>query len=388
MPQQQSSAMTSSKILFRALMFGAAVLLYSAAGMALAAYGAEIPKPVAGKQVHFENGTWSAVPQTSPNGKVRQCVMVAVRPRATPDDKIDTQFAVNIGTGAGLTFALTDDKLPTEHVLDDEGEIILDGKSFPAVAFTVGGPGGNSVAFHPGNAAAVLAALGKTNLIQLRSDGVGLDTGPIVLDLHDDAYAWLKQCGTQFKIALDQPSDPNAGTLPVPRPHSPEIGSTQPTLQGPPGIEDKQKISGWDASELRGDDGRVLACMIRQHYYEPGSKPHDLGTFLFVSRLKGLTMMIKDSFLNLPGSASVDAMFEIDGKKFSGFSAQVEGSDEIAIFPDHGAALASALGDGVMAKFDAAKVETMEFPIVAGVVPWLRACAHRWNISFEPNAKG
>jgi hypothetical protein len=30
-------------------MFGAAVVLYSAAGMALAAYGAEIPKPVAGK---------------------------------------------------------------------------------------------------------------------------------------------------------------------------------------------------------------------------------------------------------------------------------------------------------------------------------------------------
>ena len=63
-------------------------------------------------------------------------------------------------------------------------------------------------------------------------------------------------------------------------------------------------------------------------------------------------------------------------------------SDEIAIFPDHGAALASALGDGVTAKFDAAKVETMEFPIVPGVVPWLRACAHRWNLSFEPNAKG
>src|SRR5580704_17026511 len=141
MPQQQSSAMTSSKILYRALMFGAVVLLYSAAGMALAAYGAEIPKPAAGKQVHFENGYWSAVPQPGPNGKVRQCVMVAERPRAAPDGKIDTQFAVNIGTGAGLTLALTDDKLPSEQVLDDEGEIILDGKSFPAVAFTVGGNG-------------------------------------------------------------------------------------------------------------------------------------------------------------------------------------------------------------------------------------------------------
>ena len=239
-------------------MFGAAVLLYSAAGMALAAYGAEIPKPAAGKQVHFENGTWSAVPQTGPNGKVRQCVMVAERPRAgaqgKTDTKIATRFAVNIGTGAGLTFGLADDKLPAEPIMDDEGEIILDGKSFPAVAFTVGG---DSIAFHPGDAAAVLAALAKTNLVQLRSDGAGVDSGPIVLDLHDDAYGWLKQCGTQFKIAIDKPTDPDAGTCRCRARVRPEIGSSQPTRQGPPGIEDKQKISGWDASELRGDDGRV-----------------------------------------------------------------------------------------------------------------------------------
>ena len=39
-----------SGLAVRAPMFGAAFLFYSAAGMALAAHGAETPKPVAGKQ--------------------------------------------------------------------------------------------------------------------------------------------------------------------------------------------------------------------------------------------------------------------------------------------------------------------------------------------------
>jgi hypothetical protein len=349
-----------------------------------AARAADAPKPVAGKAVHFPDGTWSGLPQTGPDGKVRQCVMVAERPRAGSDGTIATDFSVNIGAGAGLSFALSDDKVPSEQIMDDEAEIILDGKSFPAVAFTVGG---NSLAFHPGDAAGVLAALAKTDRVRLRSDGAGLDSGPIPLDLHGDAYGWLKQCGTQFKIAIDQPSDPQAGSLPAPRPHSPEIGSAQPTPAGPAGIEDKQKISGWDASELRGFDGKVLACMIRQHYTLGGSNGRVIGTFLIVSRSKGLTMLLTDTTLKLPPSKSIDATLKLDNKPFTGFSAQVEGSDEIAVFPDHGAALALALGDGVSAHFDALKVETMDFPVVAGVVPWLRACARRWRFSFEPDAK-
>jgi hypothetical protein len=377
--------MRSTGLAFRALMFGAAVLLYSAVGVVLAAYGAEMSKPIAGKTVHFPDGTWSGLPQTGPNGKVRQCVMVAERPRAGSGGNITTDFSVNIGAGAGLALALMDDKLPSEQILDDEAEIILDGKSFPAVAFTVGG---NSLAFHPGDAAGVLAALAKADMVRLHSDGAGVDSGPITLDLHGDAYAWLKQCGTQFKFALDQPTDPKSGGLPAPRPHSPEIGSAQPTPAGPPGIEDKQKISGWDASELRGNDGRVLACMIRQHYGVGGPTLRNIATFLIVSRSKGLTMLLRDTTLNLPGGMSLDATLKLDNKPFVGFSAQVEGSDEIAVFPDHGAALASALGDGVAAHFDAIKIETMDFPVVAGVVPWLRACAHRWGLSFEPDAKG
>src|SRR5271166_6170614 len=110
--------MSRSKILYRALMFGAAVLLYSAAGMVLAAFGAEIPKPVAGKVVHFPDGTWSGLPQTGPNGKVRQCVMIASRPRGSADGKIDTDFSVDISAGAGLVFGVSDDKLPADAILD------------------------------------------------------------------------------------------------------------------------------------------------------------------------------------------------------------------------------------------------------------------------------
>jgi hypothetical protein len=121
--------------------------------------------------------------------------------------------------------------------------------------------------------------------------------------------------------------------------------------------------------------------MIRQHYAE---KAHNIGTFLMVSRARGLTMMVKDTMLNLPEGKSIEATLKLDDKPFVGFSAQVLGNDEIGLFPEHGAALALALGDGVSAHFDALKVETLDFPVVAGVVPWLRACSRRWGISFDP----
>jgi hypothetical protein len=170
------------------------------------------------------------------------------------------------------------------------------------------------------------------------------------------------------------------------------FGADKPTdpQAGPPGSDDTQKIGGWDASELRSDDGRVQACMIQAQYTMAGANGRSIATFLVVSRSKGLTMLLKDSTLDLPAGPGtpIDATLKIDGKPFTGFSAEVEGHDEIAIFPDHGMALAAALGDGVQAQFDALKAETMTFPVVAGVVPWLRACTHRWGISFEPDAKG
>ena len=165
----------------------------------------------------------------------------------------------------GLAFGLSDDKLPARcRSWTTKPRSILDGKTFPAVAFTLDG-GKGKLAFHPGDAAAVLAALKNTDTVRLRADSGRVDTGPIVLAMHDDSYSWLKQCGTQFRIAIEKPTDPDAPVLPAAYPRSPEIGTSMPTVAGPPGIEDKRKISGWDASEIRGNDGRVIACMIRQH---------------------------------------------------------------------------------------------------------------------------
>jgi hypothetical protein len=155
---------------------------------------------------------------------------------------------------------------------------------------------------------------------------------------------------------------------------------------GPAGMEDKQKISGWDASELRDFAGKIAVCFIRQHYSEEArAGRHVIGTYLMVSRAKGLTMMVKDSILRLSEGKPVEATLKIENKAFAGFTAQVLGSDEIGIFPDHGIALAQALGDGRAAvAFDAPKIETIEFPVPGGIVPWLRACARRSGFAFEP----
>jgi len=232
----------------------------------------------------------------------------------------------------------------------------------------------------------VLSALEKTATLRLRSDGAGIDTGAIALDLPGEALGWLKQCGKLFDIAIDRPTDPNAPDLPAPRPRSPEVASAEPTPAGPAGIEDKQKISGWDASELRSGDGKIAVCFIRQHYrVGSGAGAHVIGTFLMVSRVKGLTMMLKDSSLNLPEGQPLEASLAIDKKPFAAFSSHMLGGDEIGIFPQHGLALADALGDGAPVTFDAPKIEKLEFPVPGGVLPWLRACARRSGIGFEPD---
>ena len=375
--------MWAAKAWFQAAIVGAAVcmVVFLAAAIGNEAKAAAAEKPVAGKQVHFPQGTWSAVPQAGPDGKVMQCVLVAMRARAAPAGGIDTRLSLTVGRGAGLAFALADAQMPAEDILDDQAEIVLDGHAFPAVAFTVAAS--NNLALHPGDAAGVLAALAKATTLRLHSAGDGVDTGAIALDLPGDALGWLEQCGKQFAIAIDRPTDPNAPALPVPRPPSPEIAFPAPTPAGPPGIDDKQKIAGWDASELRDGDGKVTACIIRQHYTTgSGPNPRIIGTFLMDTRSKGLTLMLKDSSLNLtPGPLT--ATLAIEGKPFAEISSQILSKDEIGLFPQHGAALALALGDGVTFAFKS-PAEGMEFPIPSGVVPWLRACTRRWGFGFEP----
>lgn len=358
------------------------IVLCGAAGLTTAGAAAaavETEKPVAGQQVRFAQGTWSGVPQLR-DGKVSQCVLVSLRPRNDTSGTVETRLSLAIGRGAGFAFGLGDKALPGERVMDDEAEIVLDeGASIPAVGFDVVPA---AFAFHPGDAAAVLAGLATAKTLRLRSAGAGIDTGAIALDLPPAALAWLIACGKTFAIAIDRPTDPKAPELPAPRPRSPEIASGRPTAAGPAGIEDKQKISGWDASELRGPDGKVVICVIRRHYVTgAGKDARQFGTFLMASRTKGLIMMLKDSGLKQRGGETIDATLSFGGKPFTGFTAQMLSADEIGIFPQHGLALARALDDAERFSFKS-KIGGMEFP-VQGAVSWLRACARRHGFGFE-----
>jgi len=355
----------------------ALTILFAVATPALAAPAG---KPAAGQQVRFPNGTWSALPQTGPDGKVRQCVLVALRQRAGNNGPVDTRFSINISRGTGLAIMIQDDGLPSEQVLDDQAELSIEGRAFPAVFFPIG----TALVFHPGDAEGALAALGKTSQVRLRSDGGGIDSGAIKIDLPSEALSWLKQCGKIFDIAIDRPTDPNAPDMPTPRPRSPKVAFIPATPAGPPGMADKQKIEGWDASELRNNDGSIIVCMIRRHYVT-GSEPdaRRLATFFMASRAKGLTMMLKDSIRHATEGAAVEASLKMDDKPFPPFIAAVLGPDEVGITPQHGAALAAALESGGRATFKTGTDYQLEFPIQAGVIPWLRACARRNGIPIE-----
>ena len=344
--------------------------------------------PEANKSVHFPEGTWAAVPQVGPDGTVRQCVLVALRNRKGAHDPIETRFSLTIGRGAGFAINLTDDSLPAEQVLDDEAEIVIDGKSFPAVAFTLGPMApARGLAVHPGDAAAVLAALGKARQLTLRSDGAGIDSGAIALRLPNDALDYLKSCGKLFDIAIDHPTDPNAPDMPVPRPRSPRVASLQSAAtNGMPGIDDRQKIDGWDASELRADDGTIDMCYIRRRYSTgAGADLHMIVTALMVGRTGGLRVVVKDSNLNLTPDQQLEATLLADDKPVDGYSAKVLSVNEIGIFPAHGKAFAATLDRVDMLNFKSPAIG-IEFPVSGSVKGWARACARRNGIAMEPGA--
>jgi hypothetical protein len=350
--------------------FAAALTVLTA--LAAPALAAPAGKPVAGQQVRFPNGTWSALPQVGPDGRVRQCVMVALRQRSGSNGPVDTRFSINISRGSGLTIMMQDDGLPSEQVLDDQVEVMIEGRAFAAVFFPIG----TALVFHPGDAEAALTAFGKAKELKLRSDGGGIDSGAIKIDLPSEALSWLKQCGKTFNIAIDKPTDRDAPAMPTPRPRSPKIAFIPATPAGPPGMADKQKIEGWDASELRNNDGSVIVCIIRQHYFVTSSEPErrQLATFFMASRAKGLTMMLKDSIRHGNEGDAVEASLDMDGKPFPPFAAAVLGPDEVGIEPQHGADLAAALESGGRGTFKTGTDYKLEFPIQPGVIPWLRAC--------------
>ena len=367
----------ASKAPFRRLALALAALIVTAT----ASSAAPQPKPVAGQQIRFPQGVWAALPQTGPDGKVRQCVLVAPRWRIGPDGPVNTSFSINISRGSGLVFVIHDDGLPSELTFDDQAEIALGERTFPAVTFQIG----TAHAYHPGDAAAALEALGKAKQVLLRSEGSGVDSGVIEINLPAEALNWLKACGKTFDIPIDKVTDPDGPPLPTPRLRSPKILVMPATKAGPPGIEDKQKINSWDASELRNNEGQIIVCFIRRHYYAgTDAGPRHLATFLMVSQKKGLTMLLKDSNLRLPEGNAVEATLKIGDAPFTGFTAQVQGPDEIGIFPQHGEALAKALENGARAVMKSPVSDNFEFPVQSSVIPWLRACARRNGIAIEP----
>jgi hypothetical protein len=52
----------------------------------------------------------------------------------------------------------------------------------------------------------------------LHSDGSGVDSGNIDINLPQEALNWLKACGKTFDIAIDKVSDPDAPPIPTARP--------------------------------------------------------------------------------------------------------------------------------------------------------------------------
>lgn len=346
---------------------------------------ADTMTPEANKLVHFPEGGWAAVPQTGPDGKVRQCVLAAFRNRTSNHGPLETSFSLIIGRGAGLAISVTDDELPSEQILDDQAEILIDGKSFPADAFSMGpGASAKSLALHPGDAAGALAALGKAKQITLRSDGAGIDSGSITLRLPSDALDYLKGCGRKFDIAIEHPTDHDAPGMPVPRSRSPRIVPVVQPASASPGITDIQKVDGWDASELRADDGTIDMCYIRRRY--SSGKGADLQMTVIavlVGRAGGLRLLLKDTNLRMTRDQPLDATLTANGKPVDGMAAKPMSPNEIGIFPAHGKAFAAMLDYGNDLNFKS-KAVGMEFSIGGSVMGWARACARRNGIELEP----
>jgi hypothetical protein len=341
-------------------------------------------KPEADKAVHFADGTWAAVPQAGPDGKVRQCLLVAFRDRTTNHGPLQTRFSFIIGRGAGFAISVTDDELPSEQILDDQAEIWIDDKTFPANAFSMGpGSSAKSLAMHPGDVAGVLAALGKAKQVTLRSDGAGIDTGSITLRLPADALDYLKSCGRKFDIALDHSTDPNAPGMPMPRPRAPRVVPVAQPGSALPGIDVIQKVDGWDASELRAADGTIDTCYIRRIYSSgKGANVQATVIGLVVARDGGLRVLLKDTTLKLTKDPPLDATLTANGKPVDGIAAKVTGPNEIFVVPSHGKAFAAMLDDGNEFAFKS-KAVAMEFTIGGSVMGWARACARRSGIEIE-----
>src|SRR5947209_20348219 len=95
----EGRAMNTKRIGQKAMLACAAAWLFAATTVPV---HADPLRPEASKQIHFPEGAWSAVPQAGPDGKVRQCVLVAMRTRNSDSGPIETRLSLIIGRGAGF----------------------------------------------------------------------------------------------------------------------------------------------------------------------------------------------------------------------------------------------------------------------------------------------
>ena len=356
----------------------AVALLIATALPALAA--APEAKPVAGQQVRFPQGIWSGVPQAGPDGKVAMRAGGAA-PAHGQNGPVNTHFAINISHGTGFVFMIQDEGLAIERVLDDQAEIVLGERSFPAVTFQIAG---DAFIFHPGDAAAALEALGKARQVRLHSDGSGVDSGyrhqpaggsaELAESLRQDVRYRHRQ-GQRSRRAADArstaPLAANAG----------DAGDQSRAARHGGQAEDR-RLGCLGAAQQQ---GQILVCFIRRHYYagsEPGAR--HLATFFMVSRAKGLTMMLKDSNLHLTEGDAVEATLKFDDRSFTGFSAQVKVPTRSAFFRSTAPHSPWALENGGRGLMKSPVSDNFEFPVQASVIPWLRACARRNGIPIEP----
>ena len=97
---KRRAAIWTSGSCFKVAMMCAAVAMVAAT--ARESLAADPGKPLAGKQVRFPEGDWSALPQIGPEGRVRQCVLVARRSRTGRGGAIATDLSLTIGRGVRL----------------------------------------------------------------------------------------------------------------------------------------------------------------------------------------------------------------------------------------------------------------------------------------------
>ena len=170
-------------------------------------HAAPAEKPVAGQQVRFPKGYWSALPQVGPDGKVRQCVLVALRQRA--------------GSRRRCRYALCAEHRPRRRPCRSRS---MTTACRPSRCSTTRPRCCSMIAHSPRSAfrsaprscsIPAMPPARSPRSARRRASGCARRAPASIparstIGLPAEALNWLKQCGTAFDIAIDRPTDPDA----------------------------------------------------------------------------------------------------------------------------------------------------------------------------------